>query len=189
MYVDENLCAGCGLCVDACDQHAISIQRYLAVIDPAACTNCARCALVCITGALGTTEIVPKDGPPFALGRPQETLPLRPGAPLTSFRMTSLAPVERSLPAKPSEQARSSSVVRPSLETVERLVSGVLGLLNFVLDAKAGRASIGKGRSALAQMGNGQRQFLGKSGGVGRGVGRGAGRRGSRHSKRCRNGL
>jgi ferredoxin len=40
-------CTGCGLCVDECDQDALSIVDGKAVVDESKCILCGYCALVC----------------------------------------------------------------------------------------------------------------------------------------------
>jgi NAD-dependent dihydropyrimidine dehydrogenase PreA subunit len=51
-YVDSTRCNGCGACLDACPQQAITIQNGLAVIDQALCTQCGACAEICPAGAI-----------------------------------------------------------------------------------------------------------------------------------------
>jgi 2-oxoglutarate ferredoxin oxidoreductase subunit delta len=56
VYIDENRCKGCSLCVDACPQHvlALSSKRFNAkgyrpveLVVPEKCTGCAVCAIIC----------------------------------------------------------------------------------------------------------------------------------------------
>ncbi len=56
VYVDEDRCKGCNLCVDACPQGvlALSTDRFNAkgyrpvqLADPDNCTGCAVCAIIC----------------------------------------------------------------------------------------------------------------------------------------------
>jgi 2-oxoglutarate ferredoxin oxidoreductase subunit delta len=56
VYVDEDRCKGCNLCVDACPQDvlALSTDRFNAkgyrpvqLADPGNCTGCAVCAIIC----------------------------------------------------------------------------------------------------------------------------------------------
>ena len=55
-YIDENLCTGCGICLDACPQGAISLEGFTARIDPELCTDCARCVDVCVTEAISAPQ-------------------------------------------------------------------------------------------------------------------------------------
>jgi Na+-translocating ferredoxin:NAD+ oxidoreductase subunit B len=45
-------CIACGACVKACRFEAITIDNFLAHIDPAKCTLCRTCATVCPTGSI-----------------------------------------------------------------------------------------------------------------------------------------
>ena len=45
--VDEVLCAGCGLCADACQFGAIAVEDSLAVVDPDRCMGCGVCIAAC----------------------------------------------------------------------------------------------------------------------------------------------
>lgn len=56
VYVDEDRCKGCALCVTACPQSvlALSTDRFNAkgyrpveLVDPDNCTGCTICAIVC----------------------------------------------------------------------------------------------------------------------------------------------
>jgi ferredoxin len=51
-YVDSRRCNGCGACLDACPQQAITIQTGLAVINQQLCTGCGTCVEICPTGAI-----------------------------------------------------------------------------------------------------------------------------------------
>jgi NAD-dependent dihydropyrimidine dehydrogenase PreA subunit len=55
--IDSNKCNGCGYCVDACPQQAITIQDNLALINEELCVQCGTCIEVCPVGAI--REIVP----------------------------------------------------------------------------------------------------------------------------------
>lgn len=43
----QEWCEGCGVCVSACHNHALSIQNGRAVVDPDKCALCSYCARVC----------------------------------------------------------------------------------------------------------------------------------------------
>ncbi len=50
--VYENTCISCGLCVEACPQHAMSLIDGKAVIDLSKCTACGECVRVCPVNAI-----------------------------------------------------------------------------------------------------------------------------------------
>jgi len=50
--VNQELCAGCGVCVDACSVEAIQMVDYRAKIDDALCTQCGVCMDACPNGAI-----------------------------------------------------------------------------------------------------------------------------------------
>ena len=55
LTVQEEFCKGCGLCVDACPQHAMQLRERIdsrgfhpaRLGNPDACTGCAQCAAMC----------------------------------------------------------------------------------------------------------------------------------------------
>lgn len=60
MYkIDQALCTGCGLCLDACQAGAIAVVDGWAQIDDAACIDCGSCARVCPQGAILLAEAYP----------------------------------------------------------------------------------------------------------------------------------
>jgi ferredoxin len=46
-WIDEELCIGCGVCVDECYPGAISMQADVASLDEEACIRCGVCHDVC----------------------------------------------------------------------------------------------------------------------------------------------
>jgi heterodisulfide reductase subunit A len=53
--VDEELCAGCHICVSVCPYNAISVnQRGKAEVNPALCKGCGTCTATCASGAMGS---------------------------------------------------------------------------------------------------------------------------------------
>jgi len=59
--VRKDLCAGCGLCVKACLQGAISLESQQAQIDQGRCNGCGNCLDVCPQGAIVKLVSVSKD--------------------------------------------------------------------------------------------------------------------------------
>ena len=46
-WVDEDMCVGCGICVEECPIDAISIENGKAVIDMKKCIRCKKCHEIC----------------------------------------------------------------------------------------------------------------------------------------------
>ena len=55
--IDSEMCTGCGICIDTCPQHAISIKNNLVVVNREQCNQCSACAEACPVGAI--REIAP----------------------------------------------------------------------------------------------------------------------------------
>lgn len=71
VYVDEEKCTGCGVCVSLCPVQAISIDDDHAVIDQELCTECLRCMDECPSEAFyqvldEKTPMPQQDSPPAA---------------------------------------------------------------------------------------------------------------------------
>lgn len=52
VHIDIIRCTGCGYCVDACQQGAITIENNIACINQEMCAECGSCATVCPAGAI-----------------------------------------------------------------------------------------------------------------------------------------
>ncbi len=57
IQVNQELCSGCGTCVEACSVGAIQMMGQRAVINEALCTQCEACINVCPNGAIATLSI------------------------------------------------------------------------------------------------------------------------------------
>lgn len=57
MQVNQELCAGCGACVDVCSVGAIHLVDWRAVIDENLCTGCEACIEACPYGAITVRPI------------------------------------------------------------------------------------------------------------------------------------
>lgn len=83
VQVKQELCAGCGACVDACAAGAIEMVDQWAVIVDARCTQCEACVEVCPNGAITATTMQPYPAPMAALPANQNSqAPARQPVPL-----------------------------------------------------------------------------------------------------------
>lgn len=176
MYVDDNLCTGCGLCFEACTQGAISIiDDRRAVVDADLCNGCGNCVAVCLTQAIAPIEVM--DVVPSALVAQTA---------LASRDLEPEAPPYLPAPGREAVSRASSPATMPArlpaLETLQRLVSGFIGLTTLIRsrEVTSPKRNCGgqvQGRGAQRQRGVG----------AGRGMGRGGRGRGH-HGNRCRAG-
>jgi heterodisulfide reductase subunit A len=53
VQTDENLCFGCGLCVDVCpyDARELNVEKGIAEVNEVLCEGCGACASACLSGA------------------------------------------------------------------------------------------------------------------------------------------
>lgn len=52
LQINQDLCTGCGLCVDMCAFGALTLKDNKAVVDNSACSLCGACVNVCAQGAI-----------------------------------------------------------------------------------------------------------------------------------------
>lgn len=52
VFVVKKICNGCGMCVEACPNGALSVQLKVAVVDPEKCEDCEECVFACPVGAI-----------------------------------------------------------------------------------------------------------------------------------------
>lgn len=62
--VDAETCAGCGLCVDACQFGALALEHNVAHVDALRCAGCGVCVRVCPDGALALVRRPAEEAPP-----------------------------------------------------------------------------------------------------------------------------
>ena len=58
IQVNQELCAGCGVCIEACSDGAIQLVDQRAVIDDALCTACEACIDACQNEAITARSIL-----------------------------------------------------------------------------------------------------------------------------------
>lgn len=187
IYVDENLCTACGVCVDTCDRGAISVGNRTASIDPTLCVSCGRCVDVCMTGAIISVE--PVDSLPEPVALSSTDLSPSPSAP-------SQWPASRVSPAAPESKGTPLPARSPGaskLDIIERVLAGIFSIADYALARRqTGRTGVpsrssGTGVDFIPSGGRrggcagGQRQYdRGPGSGSGRGLGSGSGPRGGR---------
>jgi NAD-dependent dihydropyrimidine dehydrogenase PreA subunit len=75
MQVNQELCTGRGVCVEACSAGAIQLVEYQAVIDEVLCTGCEACIEACPNGAI-TAIVMPAPGMAIMTLPAVESLPV-----------------------------------------------------------------------------------------------------------------
>ena len=58
LRIRKDLCLGCGLCVESCPRHAISLKSGQTQIDQNRCNHCGLCLDVCLQGAIVEFRLV-----------------------------------------------------------------------------------------------------------------------------------
>ena len=75
IYIDPNLCTGCGVCVNACPKRAVSLFAGKAVVNINLCDSCKLCEPVCPENAISfvpdSVSVVEK-GSSFLTGTDRE---------------------------------------------------------------------------------------------------------------------
>jgi len=59
IFIDEDRCTACGLCLEACPREAIALGESGATIDQSLCAGCAACVAACPQGAIYEVEAAP----------------------------------------------------------------------------------------------------------------------------------
>jgi Fe-S-cluster-containing hydrogenase component 2 len=81
IYVDEERCTGCGLCVEACPTGAMRLVDDVAQVEQSLCRECQVCLSACPNGAvLAMQEPIPVSAPALASSPTRPVAPaVRPG--------------------------------------------------------------------------------------------------------------
>ena len=51
VFIDKNLCRGCGICIDICPVEALTLD-IIPIVDAEKCTGCGECITACPFGAI-----------------------------------------------------------------------------------------------------------------------------------------
>ncbi len=70
--IDEELCIGCGSCVDICHEDCISLSHGVACIDHELCSTCTQCIAICPQQALSWDGVLPTAFDPARLPTAQQ---------------------------------------------------------------------------------------------------------------------
>ena len=93
IYVDEERCTGCGLCVESCPTGAIRLVDGVAQVEHSLCRECEVCLSTCPNGAILAIREPSEPGKPVPARVPVPQ-PARPGG-VRPWLGTALAFVER----------------------------------------------------------------------------------------------
>ena len=84
LQINNELCTGCGQCVDMCPFGALTIQNNKAVVDEGMCRLCGVCMNACAFGAMSMDAGRPTsdaEQPTNANANPESFIPSQPGFP------------------------------------------------------------------------------------------------------------
>jgi NAD-dependent dihydropyrimidine dehydrogenase PreA subunit len=176
IYIDEDLCTGCGLCLDACNQGALSLPDNMAVVDAELCTSCNRCAAVCITGAIRSAEIVLAGTSSPAPDQPERA----PAVWSRTPALSTVPPAERhwAMDVPPAAVPATSK-----LASAEKILSALVGFVTFMIERRDQGADRARGCTGATAVPRSRQTEGSGRGGAGRG---GRGRKRRHRDNRCR---
>ncbi len=150
VYVDEETCTGCGLCLDACPQDAIELVQEVAVIQADRCNQCLACVEVCPNGAILSVEEPSRALEPVAQ-------PVTPEIQTRSSRATEVLR-DRVLPAAGTALAFIGRKVVPYVADV--MLDALERRSDLARQPESGRTGVEKrpSRAASRRTGGGRRQ-------------------------------
>jgi len=135
--VDEESCAGCGACLDACPSGAVRIEGSKARIDQKTCSGCGACFDACPRGAV------------YELAEEREGSPAKvPGAAALTARVPPLPP------AFPSLGSKLGAALTAALPVVLKLAGSLAEYLSARPRHAAGSPGEMRTGSAPARAGN-----------------------------------
>ncbi|MFW6140203.1 MAG: DUF362 domain-containing protein [Acidobacteriota bacterium] len=114
IYLDEEKCTGCGICVSSCPEQAVTIENNLAIIDQQKCTECLQCMYDCPLDAI--YQVLDKETPSA-----QNNYPAPPAVQDKSF----------SHPTTPQPTPQSEERIQRALSIGESLMKGIKSVIQY----------------------------------------------------------
>jgi Fe-S-cluster-containing hydrogenase component 2 len=162
IQINQELCAGCGVCADTCPEGAIQLMVGQAMIDDALCTQCEACIDACPNGAISVISMPERSAAIMSLPV-IETSPV-PAKNQPVFAI-SKAPARGLVPLAGAALAFLGHEVAPRL--VDILVSALERRLDRSATTPTVRLSTSSPRSLSTQSKGKQRQTRYRRGGTG----------------------
>jgi Fe-S-cluster-containing hydrogenase component 2 len=151
IQVNQEICTGCGVCVDACSVGAIHLVNQRAEIDDALCTACKACLEACSNGAIVARSTLEPDLPII-------TLPMTATRPSLVLDQDQLS--EATAPARGLAPLAGAALAFLGREVAPRLIDVLISTLERKLTQPTTTAVAPLSTSArsLTQQNKGQRR-------------------------------
>ena len=142
IYLDEEKCTGCGICVSSCPEQAITIENDLAIINQQKCTDCLQCMHDCPLDAI--YQVLDKETPSS-----QNNYPAPPAFQDKPY----------SHPTTPPSIPQSEERIQRAFSIGESLIKGIKSVIQYFGDQNSFRQ---KGMRAGGRRGNKRRRHRGR---------------------------
>jgi len=151
ILVNQELCAGCGVCVEACPVGAIQLVDQQAVIDDALCTQCEACTDACPNGAITALSVPTRSVPIAAL--PAAEFWMVPARDLATLQ-------ETATPARGLAQLAGAALAFLGREVTPRLADVLITALErrHARSTTTSIAPVSKSLRSLTAQGRGERR-------------------------------